>query len=321
MQTQGNDTLRGTGLAVAAYGIWGIFPLYMKLLSHVPAVEIVAHRIVWALPFAALLLWWQGATDRLWPVLRSPRALGMAAVTATLISVNWGVYVYAIVSNQALDAALGYYINPLVNVMLGAIFLKERPTRLQGFAIALAALAVLVLATNAGGLPWISLVLALSFATYGLLRKTVPVGATEGFMLEVLLLVGPSLAWLVWLAAHGESHFLADGETALLLIVSGPITAVPLILFAAAARLLSFSTIGLLQYMVPTLLFLFAVFLFGEPFSAWQLVAFALIWTALAIYSVSLFRTAGERKRAATAVAAESEGTVIEDVDANGRRA
>ncbi|MCE7028138.1 EamA family transporter RarD [Jiella avicenniae] len=289
MQSSQGESRQGLVYALCAYGAWGfVMPVFMKMLAHVSPVEVVAHRIVWALPMAVAILLWQGTFRHALGHLREVRTLALATLTATLISVNWGTYVYAIGSGQAIDAALGYYINPLVNVALAAIFLGERPTRLQGVAIALAAIGVAILTVKAGGLPWISLVVAMSFGTYGLLRKTVPVGATEGFFLEVAILVVPSIVFVALFVP--ETHFLVDGFETALLFAAGPLTAVPLILYAAGARLLHFTTIGILQYIVPTLLFFTAVFLFGEPFSGWQLFAFAFIWSALAIYTWSLLR-------------------------------
>jgi chloramphenicol-sensitive protein RarD len=305
MASEMSEQSRGFGFAASAYLIWGlVLPAYMKLLGGVPPLEIVAQRIIWAVPFAAAILWWLGGFAHLGPIFRSPRTLLLAGVTACIISLNWGIYVYAIVSGQSLDAALGYYINPLVNVMMGALFLGERPTRLQGLAIALAALAVAVLTVQAGGLPWISLVLAFSFGTYGLLRKILPIGPTEGFFVEVVLLSVPCLAVIAWTIASGTSHFVASGSDALLLIGAGPLTAIPLILFAAGAKRLDYSTIGILQYIAPTALFFTAVFVFGEPFSAWQGVAFGLIWVAVAIYVWSLVSGARARRRQLAVTAA-----------------
>ncbi|MBC8130751.1 MAG: EamA family transporter RarD [Rhizobiaceae bacterium] len=298
------DTSRGFVFAISAYLIWGlILPTYMKLLADVAPVEIVAQRILWAVPFAAVILVWLGKIRDLGPVFRSPKTLGLAALTASIISVNWGVYVYAVVSDQVLAAALGYYINPLVNVLMGAVFLGERPTRLQGIAIALASLAVAILTMQAGGLPWISLVLAFSFGTYGLLRKVLPIGATEGFFVEVVLLSVPSLAVVAWLAGEGTLRFGSDAGASWLLVGAGPLTAIPLILFAAGAKRLDLSTIGILQYIAPTMLFVTAVFIFDEPFSGWQLVAFALIWTAVAIYIGSMLSAGRARRRMAAEAA------------------
>ncbi|GGD13778.1 EamA family transporter RarD [Aureimonas glaciei] len=298
MAAESSEQSRGFVFATSAYLIWGlILPAFMKLLGSVPPLEIVAHRIVWAVPFAAAILWWLGGLSNLGPIFRSPRTLLLASVTACIISLNWGVYVYAIVTDRTLHAALGYYINPLVNVMMGAIFLGERPTRWQSVAIALAALAVAVLTVQAGGLPWISLVLAFSFGTYGLLRKILPIGPTEGFFVEVVLLSVPCLAFIAWTLAEGTSHFAGNAAEAWLLVCAGPLTAIPLILFAAGAKRLDYSTIGILQYIAPTALFFTAVFAFGEPFSLWQGVAFGLIWVAVAIYVWSLVSGARARRR------------------------
>lgn len=299
MQPEPSAASRGLGYALGAYLIWGlIVPVYMKQLSHVPALEIVSQRIVWAMPFTLLIIWWRGLFGAVATVFRTPKHLAVLVATATIISVNFGVYTYAIVSNHAIDAALGYYINPLVNVCLGALFLGERPTRAQGVAIALACTAVVILTVQAGGLPWVALVLSLSFGVYGLLRKVVPVGPIEGFFVELLILIGPAIGFLLLLAGRQPSQFMADSSTATLLVVSGPLVAIPMILFAAGAKLLDYSTIGILQYISPTMLFLTAVFFFGEPFSSWQLVAFGLIWSAVAIYVGSLLFERRARLRA-----------------------
>ncbi|MBB3998909.1 EamA family transporter RarD [Aureimonas pseudogalii] len=279
---------RGFAFAIAAFLIWGlVLPIYMKLLSNVPPLEIVAHRIVWALPLAVAILAASGTLSGIGQYL-TPRILGLMTVSAALISVNWGTYVVAIVRGHGVEAALGYYINPLVNVALGAIFLGERPNRPQAAAIALAALGVLILTVMTGGIPWVSLTLAFSFGLYGLLRKTVPIGASEGFFLEIAILFVPALGLAIWIAAKGENHFAVDGRETLLLVGAGVVTAVPLILYAAGARLLRYTTMGLLQYISPTLIALTAVFVFGEPFGLWQGVAFAFIWAALALYTGSL---------------------------------
>lgn len=290
------DSREGYLFAIGAYSIWGlVLPLYLKALEHVSPFEIVADRILWAVPFAMLILWWQGALGRAVAILTDLRTMALAALTATLISLNWGTYVYAVVSGQAIAGALGYYINPLVNVALAAIFLGERPTPRQGFAIALAAAGVAILTFKAGGLPWISLVLAFSFGTYGLLRKTVKVDASEGFFLEVVVLTIPSVVVLSLLP--GPLHFGAGLSETLLLIGAGPLTAVPLIFYAAGARRLHYATIGILQYIVPTLILATAVFVFGEPFGGWQIVAFVFIWTALVLYTLSLLAQARRQRR------------------------
>lgn len=297
MQTADAGSNKGFAYALSAFTIWGlVLPVYMKVLDGVPPLEILAHRVLWAIPCAALILWWQGGLGTVWRHFKEWRTLALAALTAAIISINWGVYIYAIATDRTVEAALGYYINPLVNVLLGAIVLGERPNRPQSFAIGLAVIAVLILTVRAGGLPWISLTLAFSFGTYGLLRKMVPVGATEGFFLEVMILAPPSLA--VLLVYAGGNHLFASVSEAALLIGTGPITAIPLILFAAGARLLHYSTIGVLQYVAPTLIFLTAVFIFGEPFDAWQFVAFGFIWAALGLYTFALFQKGRAARRA-----------------------
>jgi chloramphenicol-sensitive protein RarD len=240
---------------------------------------------------AGLIIYLTGRTADLRAALRSPKTLALAAMTAMLISINWGIYVWAIAAERTVETALGYYINPLVNVLLGAVFLGERFNRLQATAIALAVIAVGILTVKAGGLPWVSLALAFSFGLYGFFRKTLPVGPTQGFMLEVLLLSVPAMAVAFWFAWRGEGHFLETGlaDTGLLLL-AGPVTAVPLILYAFGAKALRYTTIGVLQYVAPTLIFIVAVFVFGEPFSFWQLIAFGFIWAALVLYTVSLMR-------------------------------
>ena len=284
------DASRGFALALGAYLLWGLLPFYMKAVAHLPLTEVVAHRILWSVPIAGATLVWLRRTADFKVAIRSPRMLAMAALTATLITVNWGIYVWAIAVDRTVETALGYYINPLVNVVVGALLLGERLGRAQIFAVALAAVAVTVLTFEAGQLPWVSLALAFSFAAYGYFRKTLPIGPSQGFFLEVLLLSVPALGYVIWLQSTGQGHFLtgAPGDT-LLLLGCGPVTAVPLLLFAFGARLLRFSTIGIMQYIAPTIVFLIAVFVFGEPFDAIHALAFGLIWVALAIYSWSMF--------------------------------
>ena len=283
--------LRGFAFGISAYLMWGVYPFYMKAVAHIPAVEVVAYRILWSIPVAGIVILWLGRTADLKRAFKSPRTLALIGVTATLISVNWGLYVWAIANDRTVETALGYYINPLVSIMLGALFLGERFNRYQLAAIALAVAAVAVLTVNAGGLPWVSLSLAFSFGFYGFQRKTLPIGPSQGFFLEVFLLSVPALVLVLVLDADGVRHFMAgDARDTWLLLLAGPTTAIPLILYALGAKLLPLSTIGVMQYATPTLIFLIAVFVFREPFSFWQLVAFCLIWTALALYSWSTLR-------------------------------
>lgn len=283
------DASRGFVFALSAYLLWGFLPLYMKAVAHIPAIEVVAHRILWSVPVAGMVLLALGRTADIKAAFRSPRTLAMAALTAAIITVNWGVYVWAIAADRAVETALGYYINPLVTVLLGAVLLGERLNRYQVVAVGLAVAAVVVLTVEAGGLPWVSLVLAFSFAAYGYLRKTLPVGPSQGFFLEVLILSAPCLAYIVWLEAAGQGHFLDSAGNVGLLLFAGPATAVPLILYAFGAKLLRISTIGIMQYISPTMIALIAVFIFGEPFGTGRIVAFALIWSALALYTWSMF--------------------------------
>ncbi|MER8491051.1 EamA family transporter RarD [Mesorhizobium australicum] len=292
---------RGFLLALGAYLLWGLLPFYMKAVAHLPLAEVIAHRIVWSVPIAAAVLVWAGRTTDFKVAIRSPRTIAMAALTAALISVNWGIYVWAIAVDRTVERALGYYINPLVNVVVGALLLGERLDRLQIAAVVLAAVAVAVLTVDGGKLPWVSLALAFSFAAYGFFRKTLPIGPSQGFLLEVLLLSVPALGYIVFLIATGQDHFVSsNGTDTALLIGCGPVTAVPLLLFAFGAKLLRLSTIGIMQYIAPTMVFLIAVLIFDEPFGTTQAVAFALIWAALAVYSWSMLATA----RRATSVRA-----------------
>ncbi|TIW01517.1 MAG: EamA family transporter RarD, partial [Mesorhizobium sp.] len=263
----------------------------MKAVAHLPLAEVIANRVVWSVPIAAAVLIWAGRTADFKAAIRSPKSLAMAALTAVLISVNWGIYVWAIAVDRTVETALGYYINPLVNVVVGAVLLGEKLDRLQIAAVALAAIAVTALTVDAGKLPWVSLALAFSFAAYGFFRKTLPIGPSQGFLLEVLLLSVPALCYIVYLIATGQDHLISStGADTALLIGCGPITAVPLLLFAFGARLLRLSTIGIMQYIAPTMVFLIAVLIFDEPFGTTQAIAFGLIWTALAMYSWSMFR-------------------------------
>jgi len=282
------ESEKGFLFALGAYGLWGTMPFYMKAVAFVPAWEVVAHRALWSVPIAGVILLLLRRTGDLKAAFRQPRTLALAALTASLISVNWWIYTWAVSVDRTVETALGYYINPLVNICLGALFLRERFTKPQMIAIGLAVTAVVILTVNAGGLPWISLTLAFSFGIYGFLRKTLPIGPTQGFFLEVLLLSVPALL-VLWF--FGEGHFSSDGVgTTLLLMLAGPVTAFPLILYAFGAKLLKYSTLGLMQYIAPTLIFFIAVFAFREPFSYWQFIAFCFIWSALAIYSWSSFR-------------------------------
>lgn len=285
----GGDSLPGFAFAVSAYVLWGFLPLYLDAVAHIPVLEVLAHRIVWSVPVAGLVLVVLGRTGDIRAALAQPRMIGQAALTAAAISLNWGVYVWSIAHDRALDAALGYYINPLFSVALGAVLLGERLSRLQWIAVGLALSAVGVLTVAHGALPWVAVVLMLSFALYAYLRKTLPIGPNQGFLLEVLLLSPPALAYMIWAAP--EAHFLAGNpRDTWLLLGCGVVTAVPLILYANGAKRLQLSSIGILQYIAPTMIFLIAVFHFGEPFDTARAIAFPMIWAALVLYTVSMLR-------------------------------
>lgn len=283
------DSLAGFLYALTAYLLWGFLPLYMKALAHITPVEVIAHRVLWSVPIAVAVLWWTGRTADLRAALKSPRMLGMGAMTAALISVNWGIYVWAIGSGHALDAALGYYINPLFSIFLGAVLLREKMGRTQMVAIALAVVAVGILTWDAGRLPVVALGLTLTWGFYAYLKRRLPIGPNQGFTLEVLILLAPAVGYIGWLMATGTGHFL-EGVAVdnALLLGCGLVTAVPLMIYANGAKRLTLSTIAIMQYIAPTMIFLTAVFVFGEPFSGVKLVAFVLIWTALVIYSAPM---------------------------------
>ena len=283
------DSLAGFLYALTAYLMWGFLPFYMKALGHISPVEVIPHRVLWSVPIALAILWWTGRTGDLRAALTNPRMLGMAAMTAALISVNWGIYVWAIGSGHALDAALGYYINPLFSIFLGAVLLRERMGRTQLGAILLAAVAVGILTWEAGRLPLVALSLTLTWGFYAFLKRRLPIGPNQGFTLEVLLLLAPSLGYILWLQYTGTGHFLMGVTTDnLLLMGCGIVTAVPLMIYANGAKRLTLSTIAIMQYIAPTMIFLTAVFVFDEPFSQTKLIAFALIWLALVIYSLPM---------------------------------
>lgn len=285
-----SDARRGFFYALTAYLLWGFLPFYMKAVAHIPAAEVVAHRIVWSVPVAGALLIWLGRTSDIKTAIRTPRMLGMGALTAMLITMNWGIYVWAIGNGRALETALGYYINPLFSVFLGAVLLGEKMNKLQAAAIALAVLAVVILTYDSGGLPWVSISLAVSWGFYALFKKTLPIGPAQGFFLEVLLLSVPALAYIIYTEASGQGHFGDTGwKDVALLLGCGVVTAIPLILYANGAKLLKLSTIGMMQYIAPTMIFFTAVFIFREPFSNERAIAFALIWAALALYSFAMF--------------------------------
>jgi chloramphenicol-sensitive protein RarD len=284
------DTPQGLAFATTAFVLWGFLPFYMKAVAHIPPAEVVAHRVIWSVPLAGLVLVIMGRTADLKAALRSPRTLVMGCVTAALISVNWGIYVWSIGAGRALDAALGYYINPLFSIFLGALLLGERLNRAQMGAVVLAAMAVVVLTLENGSLPWPALGMMLTWGFYAYFKKSLPVGPNQGFMLEVLILTPPALAYLAYVTANGGGYMGGTGSDTALLLCAGLITTVPLLVFGNGAKLLRMSTVGILQYIAPTLIFLIAVLAFGEEFTPAKMIAFPMIWAALGVYSWSMLR-------------------------------
>ncbi len=283
--------LHGALFGVAAYGAWGVIPIFWKALAHVDVVQIAAHRVVWGCLTFALVCALRGQLGELRAALKDRRLVGRLAVTATMLATNWVIFIYAIASNQVVEASLGYFINPLVSVALGRIFLRERISRPQMAAVALAALGVVALTLSMGGVPWLALVLAFSFGGYGLLRKTARANALPGSTVETLLMLPIGLGMLVYFESTGGGAF--HGQDVGWLIATGPITALPLWWFANAARRLRLATLGFLQYLAPTGQFLLAVFVFHEPLAAERLVGFGFIWFALALYSGDAYRRRG----------------------------
>jgi chloramphenicol-sensitive protein RarD len=268
----------------AAYALWGLLPLYFKLLPSVSAIEVVAHRIIWSVAFLALLLGAIRQYPLLLAALGQRRIVGAMTLSAILIAINWLVFIWAIGAHHVLAGSLGYFLNPLVNILIGTIFLHEKLGRGQKLAVAIAAIGVAVLAAGEIQTLWISLTLAFSFAFYGLVRKLTPVPAAVGLAIETLILLPAALASLVWLGMDGSLAFGRAGMEAGLLVGLGAVTSVPLLLFAGAARRLPMVSLGLLQYLAPSLQFLISIFLFGEPLSPVRLASFALIWAALALF-------------------------------------
>lgn len=295
--SQAQDTPQGLLFAGGAYVFWGFLPLYMKLLSHMPVGEVIAHRIIWSVPIAALVLIVLRRTQDLRDAFRNPRMVAMGCVTAALVSLNWGFYVYAVVTDRALDAAIGYYINPLFSIFLAAVILRERLNVAQLVAVAIAGIAVLVLVFDAEETPWLAFGMMLTWGFYALAKRSLPIGPNQGFLMEVLILLPPALGYAVYLVTTGGAHFLAgDARDTWLLLGCGLVTALPLMCYANGAKRLRLSTISIMQYIAPTMIMLNAVFIFGEPFGRARAIALPLIWLALVIYTVSMVRQMRSKK-------------------------
>ena len=282
--------------ALGAYVIWGFLPLYLLLVRSVPAIEFVGWRIIWTLPLCLLIVAYRRQFPDLIAALKSPRSLLALAASAVLIAVNWFVYIWAIMEGEVYATSIGYYLNPLINVLLGTLFLGERLSRRQWLAVAIALVAVVLLAAGALTSLWISLTLGFSFGLYGLVRKQVAVGSLPGLTIESAILLAPAAGIAAWYAASPQgSSFGHDAWTSGLIIFSGVVTAVPLLLFAIAARRMDYSTLGFIQYLAPTIVFFLGLFVFEQPLAPVKLVSFVLIWIAVAIFASDLWA----RKRAA----------------------
>ncbi len=287
---EANTYRSGIACALIAYLLWGTYAGFFALLAHVNALEVVAHRAFWSIPIAAAVMLVMGRTRDVLRVVRTPKLLGLMCLTTLLVTVSWGVFVWAVAVGRALETSLAFYINPLLNVAVGYLVLREKMTALQIVAIGLAVVGVGYQTWALGELPWLSLILGAAFSAYGFLRKTIDVGPVQGFFVESCILSLLGLAVVGWLGSQGPLAFGSDWKTTALLLACGPMTALPLMFFATAARRLRFSTLGLLQYIAPSMLFVTAVFVLREPFQQAQLVAFGFIWTALVIYTCSSLR-------------------------------
>lgn len=277
---------KGILLAGSAYLVWGLFPLYFHALHSVPALEILLNRMLWSLVFLIGVLSWRQHWEWFPKALKNPRLLRTFTISALLLSANWLVYIWAVNAGHVIDASLGYFITPLVNILIGSVVLRERLRGGQWLAVGFAAAGVAWLTWQTGHLPWIGLSLAATFGTYGLLRKTAQLGALEGLSLETVILAPFALAYLGWLTSQGQNTLLGgDTQMLVVLMLAGPVTAIPLLMFAAGARRIPMTTLGLLQYIAPMVQLLLGIWIFHEPFDQHKLLGFILIWAALIVYS------------------------------------
>jgi chloramphenicol-sensitive protein RarD len=299
-----SDSQKGILFCVIAHLFWGGMAPYFGFMRHVHVMEIAVNRGFWALPIAAVIVFWFGQLADVGRIFRNPRHLAILALTSSIIVFNWGFYVWSIEVGRTLESSLGYFINPLLNVVAGYFFLHERFTPAQVVAIALAALGVIIQTVATGVFPWLGLMLGGSFCIYGLLRKMIPVGATQGFFVEVLLIAPPLLIVEYWLMQKGLARFGTNTMDTLMLVGCGGLTAGALLFFAESLKRIRYSTAGILQYISPSLVFLTAIFMFGEPMDRWKLLSFACIWVALAIYSIAAIRNESSKR---------SEGKLLAD--------
>jgi chloramphenicol-sensitive protein RarD len=289
---------RGILYAIGAYVLWGMFPAYWKMLQHVPAIQLIAHRVFWSFLLLVMFIFLTKKGDQFAQSVRKPGVLRIYFAAALLIGINWGVYVWAVNAGYIVETSLGYFINPLISVLLGVVFLRERLRPLQWLPIALAAAGVIYLTVNYGKLPWIALTLATSFGIYGLVKKTAPLNSINGLTLETGILFMPAVILLVLGEINGEGAFLHTGlRSDLLMFGAGFATTIPLLLFSSAAQLIPLSMVGILQYIAPTLQLILGVLVYQEPFSQTQWVGFGMVWLALAIYSYEGFRHRRKSRR------------------------
>ena len=299
------STRRGTLYGAGAYLLWGLFPLYWPLLAPAGALEVLAHRILWSLVVVVVLLGLTRRLPRLRAAVRDRRRLAQISLAAVVIAVNWGTYIYGVTNNRVVETSLGYFVNPIVTVLLGVLVLGERLRPVQWVAMGAAFVAVVVLTVENGSPPWIALILAFSFGTYGLLKKTAGVGAVEGLAIETAVLFPVAAAYVVAIGITGQGTFTSEGGGhAALLALAGVVTAVPLLLFGAAASRVPLTTLGVLQYLAPTLQFLLGVTLFDEPLPIAKLLGFVLVWIGLALFTVDLVRHHRRQLRLAVTVPA-----------------
>ena len=297
MSQNKENYIKGLIFAILCYSAWGVFPLYWKLLLIVPSEQILAHRAIWSLVFLAIIILLMRKTSLL-SYLKKPKIIGMLVITSFLIGLNWGVYIYAVNHGHIVESSLGYYINPIISVLLGMLFLKERLSRLQTIAVIFALSGVIWLTVHLGRLPWISLVLAFSFSFYGFLRKRLNLESMPGLLIETMILA-PFALWYLWHVDQNHTGVFLNHSQMIdfLLILGGLITAIPLFMFGMAATRIPLSTLGFVQYVSPTIQLLIGLFVYKETFSLAYLFSFSLVWVGLTIYTYSLIRTVRERKR------------------------
>ncbi|MDD2458925.1 MAG: EamA family transporter RarD [Eubacteriales bacterium] len=291
------DKSIGIATAIAAYTLWGFLPVYWKVLGEVPALEVLSHRIIWSLVFVTLIIAWGRQWDKIRPIIAEPHQMRLIILAAVMIALNWGLFIWAVQSNHLLDSSLGYYINPLIAVLLGVVVFKEKLNPWQKLAIASATIGVLILVIKAGRFPWLSFALALTFGTYGAVKKAVKASPLVGLALETAVLAPLALVFILTRQASGQGALGASNLlVTLFLLGAGVATAIPLILFAFSAKRIPLSTLGITQYIAPTLMFLFGVFVYHEPFQLVNGISFGFIWLAVVIYSLSQTRVLSRKE-------------------------